>query len=581
MSSCAKRKFFVVHTLTKAFYTSIIVYVKKCLMVYKRCDMMNYRLHTPEGVKDYLPAEYAFKKQIENSIQTVFDKYGYQAIDTPAFEFAQVYEGMGGVDSKRMHKLLDRDGSILGLRPDITPAIARIASTAYSEGDIPLKFSYIGNCFRYNENYQGKMREFTQAGIEFIGVNSAKADTEVLEAAINALLASGLKDFRIDMGDVAFLQGVLEEAGISASDCEKIRESIVDKNYVKVAEIASSLDIREDVKTLFADLPLLIGDISLLEKMAVSVKNQKSLAALAHLHKIYDDLKEKGLEKYISFDFGVVGQMDYYTGIVFRGYAYGSGFSIVDGGRYDNMVKNFGADYPAVGLSININNLMSAISVQSDENGDKYLTFALAKGRLADKAMALLETMGITCDEMKEDSRKLIFTNEELKLKFFLAKATDVPTYVESGAADIGFVGKDTLLEENRNLYEVYDLGFGKCKFAVAGSESAWEIMKHSNDLRVATKYPNVAKEHFYHKKHQTIEIVKLNGSVELAPIVGLSDVIVDIVETGSTLKANGLSVLEDVCPISARMVVNRVSMKLEHKRIADIIKGLRELEDK
>lgn len=539
--------------------------------------MMNYKLHTPEGVKDYLPQEYAFKKQIENNIQAVFDKYGYKAIDTPTFEFAQVYEGMGGIDSKRMHKLLDRDGSILGLRPDITPAIARIASTAYDE--VPLRFSYIGNCFRYNENYQGKMREFTQAGVELIGINSVEADTEVFAAAVDSLISAGLKDFRIDIGDVSFLQGILEEAGISASDCERIRESIIDKNYVRVNEIAASLDIREDIKGIFAELPLLIGDISMLEKLSYSVKNQKSLAALAHLHKLYDALKEKGLEKYISFDFGVVGHLDYYTGIVFRGYAHGSGFSIVDGGRYDNMVKSFGADHPAVGFSININNLMSAIAYQQHETGDKYLTFALAKGRLADKAMSLLETMGITCDEMKEDSRKLIFTNEELKLKFFLAKATDVPTYVESGAADIGFVGKDTLLEENRNLYEVFDLGFGKCKFAVAGFAENWESLKRSNDLRVATKYPNVAKEHFYHKKHQTIEIVKLNGSVELAPIVGLSDVIVDIVETGSTLKANGLSVLEDVCPISARMVVNRVSMKLEHERIAKIIEGLRKLE--
>lgn len=208
----------------------------------------------------------------------------------------------------------------------------------------------------------------------------------------------------------------------------------------------------------------------------------------------------------------------------------------------------------------------------------KYLTFALAKGRLADKTMELLSELGITCDEMKEDSRKLIFTNEELKLKFFLAKATDVPTYVEYGAADIGIVGKDTLLEENRNLYEVLDLGFGKCRFAVAGPAEVKEKLSKSNDLRVATKYPNIAKEYFYHKKHQTIEIVKLNGSVELAPIVGLADVIVDIVETGSTLKANGLEVLEEVCPVSARMVVNRVSMKMEHERIINIVTGLKKL---
>lgn len=208
----------------------------------------------------------------------------------------------------------------------------------------------------------------------------------------------------------------------------------------------------------------------------------------------------------------------------------------------------------------------------------EYLTFALAKGRLADKTMELLEQMGITCDEMKENSRKLIFTNEELKLKFFLSKASDVPTYVESGTADIGIVGKDTLLEEGRNLYEVLDLKMGKCRFAVAGYKEIQDKLDNSMDLVVATKYPNIAKEYFYQKKHQTIEIVKLHGSVELAPIVGLSDVIVDIVETGSTLKANGLEVLADICPVSARVVVNRVSMKLQHERIAEIIEGLKKL---
>lgn len=203
----------------------------------------------------------------------------------------------------------------------------------------------------------------------------------------------------------------------------------------------------------------------------------------------------------------------------------------------------------------------------------RYLTFALAKGRLADKTMELLESIGFTCDEMKEKSRKLVFTNEDLKLKFFLAKATDVPTYVEYGAADIGVVGKDTLLEEKKNLYEVLNLGFGKCRMVVAGPEEMKSKLESGQDLlRVATKYPNIASDYFYHKKQQTVEIIKLNGSVELAPIVGLAEVIVDIVETGSTLKENGLYVLEEICPLSARMVVNRVSMKMEYDRITELI---------
>ena len=207
----------------------------------------------------------------------------------------------------------------------------------------------------------------------------------------------------------------------------------------------------------------------------------------------------------------------------------------------------------------------------------RYLTFALTKGRLAKKTMELLAQLGITCEEIQDkNSRKLIFVNEELKLKFFLAKGPDVPTYVEYGAADIGVVGKDTILEEGRKVHEVCDLGFGKCRMCVCGPKSAEELLKHHELIRVATKYPKIAKDYFYNKKHQTVEIIKLNGSIELAPLVGLSEVIVDIVETGSTLRENGLEVLEEVCPLSARMIVNPVSMRMENERIKELLVKLR-----
>lgn len=206
----------------------------------------------------------------------------------------------------------------------------------------------------------------------------------------------------------------------------------------------------------------------------------------------------------------------------------------------------------------------------------RYLTFALGKGRLAKKTLELFEQIGITCEEMKDPtSRKLIFVNEELKLKFFLSKGPDVPTYVEYGAADIGVVGRDTIMEEQRKLYEVLDLGFGKCRMCVCGPESARELLQGQERIRVATKYPNIAKDYFYNQKNQTVEIIKLNGSIELAPIVGLSEVIVDIVETGSTLRENGLVVLEEVCPLSARVVVNPVSMRMENERITKLLSDL------
>ncbi len=210
-------------------------------------------------------------------------------------------------------------------------------------------------------------------------------------------------------------------------------------------------------------------------------------------------------------------------------------------------------------------------------DNERYLTFALGKGRLAKKTMETFEKIGITCEEIKDPkTRKLIFVNEDLKIKIFLAKGPDVPTYVEYGAADIGIVGEDTILEEGRNIYEVLDLGFGKCRMCVCGPKESKELLEHQQLIRVATKYPKIAKHYFYDKKHQTVEIIKLNGSIELAPIVGLSEVIVDIVETGSTLRENGLEVLEEVCPLSARMVVNQVSMKMDYERITKLIADLK-----
>lgn len=208
---------------------------------------------------------------------------------------------------------------------------------------------------------------------------------------------------------------------------------------------------------------------------------------------------------------------------------------------------------------------------------NRYLTFALGKGRLAKKTLELFEHIGITCEEMKDQTtRKLIFVNEEEKLRFFLAKGPDVPTYVEYGAADIGVVGEDTILEENRGIHEVLDLGFGRCRMCVCGPKEAAGLLQRRELIRVASKYPRIARDYFYNTKHQTVEIIKLNGSIELAPIVGLSEVIVDIVETGSTLRENGLDVLEEVCPLSARMVVNPVSMKMQHERITSLLGALR-----
>lgn len=327
--------------------------------------MINKKLHTPEGVKDYLPFEFTIKSEIEHNIEYVFYKYGYYPIKSPTFEYMEVFDGKGSIDPMQMYKFLDRDGSILALRSDMTPAIARIASTAYDKKDIPLRFYYIENAFRYNENYQGKLREFTQAGIELIGINSYDADAEIIAVAINSLLASGLDDFRIDIGQVQFFNGLLEEAEFDKETCSQIQKFMNEKNFVAVEEIVQNSNTDKNIKTLFNQLPLLIGGKEILNKARKFIKNKISLEALYALEKIYEILECYSLNKYVSFDLSMIGNFDYYTGLIFRGYTYGTGFSILDGGRYDNLILNYGSNYPSVGFAIKINDLMNALMNQN------------------------------------------------------------------------------------------------------------------------------------------------------------------------------------------------------------------------
>lgn len=336
--------------------------------------MIINKLHTPEGVKDYLPLELKLKKTIECNIANVFKNYGYLPITSPTFEYNDVFCGMGGVKDNRVFKFLDRDGALLVLRPDMTPAIARIAATAYNKKQLPLKFYYIENMFRTNENYQGKLREFTQAGIEFLGVNSIEADAEVVSAAINALLEVGVKDFKIDLGHALFLKGVIEESGSNEELAGDIQGNIIKKNYVAVNELAENIE-NDNIKYILKELPLLIGDLSVIDKVKNKVTNQKSLESLNYLTELYSILKEMGFEKYVSFDLGVIGSMDYYTGLIFRGYAKGSGASILDGGRYDNMVEKFGLAMPAVGFALKVNELIKTVSTDIFDNIGYLVTF--------------------------------------------------------------------------------------------------------------------------------------------------------------------------------------------------------------
>ncbi len=624
---------------------------------------MQRLVHTPEGVRDIYGTEYAGKLAVEEKIQQVFHRYGYQDIQTPTFEFFDVFSReIGTRPSRDLYKFFDKEGNTLVLRPDFTPSIARCAAKYFMEEDRPLRFCYLGNAFSNTSELQGKLKEVTQMGCELIGDGSVQADAEMAAMMIAALKSTGLSDFQISIGQVEYYKGICREAGLSEEMELELREYISSKNYFGAEDFLIRKKVPEHHRSMLMKSAELQGGVEILEEASKAVTNERAIAAITRLEQLYQALCTYGVEGHVSFDLGMLSKYNYYTGVILKGYTYGAGDAIITGGRYDRLLGYFGRTRPAIGFMLAIDSLMEALSRHkisadlkervseivyspdtfgqavreaetrrrqgeaivlipetklqpepqpsvkeqpvraiaedntartSGENRTpirsgtflagakedmRYLTFALGKGRLADQTMALLESVGIVCEEMKDkSSRKLIFVNEELRLKFFLSKNPDVPTYVEYGAADIGVVGSDVLREENKRVYEVLDLGFGKCRMCVCGPKTAQALLKHHEMIRVASKYPNIAKDYFYNKKHQTVDMIKLNGSVELGPIVGLSDVIVDIVETGSTLRENGLDVLEEICPISARMIVNRVSMQMEADRIKNIIGMLRD----
>ena len=542
---------------------------------------MNKFTHTPDGLSDIFAAEYKRKKDIKTKAVEVFEKYGYNMVQTPTFEFSYIYDAAATLPTEQIFKFFDSDGQTLALRPDITTSIARMAATKLSESALPMKLSYVGSSFRNDEAYSSaRQREFTQTGIELLGDDSNEADAEVIKIAIETLKAAGLEKFKIDIGHIGFFNGLVEEAGLDNYAKEQLQCIFESKDEIAVKKFLDKCNVSAELKQIISQTPLMYGTTVVIENVLKDIPdlNPKSRAALENLQAVCEILEKEGCSEYLSVDLGMVPNLDYYTGIIIKGFSCKVGFSLVNGGRYDNLIEKFGKKMPATGISIEIERLMTALSNISSDDDDEYVTVALAKGRLADFAVDLFGKAGYDIAAMKEKSRKLIFEDTQNKLRFILVKAGDVPTYVEYGAADMGIVGKDTIMEEGKKVYEMLDLKFGHCKISVCGKDV--KQLSEKNLLRVATKYTSIAKDYFHNVKGQSVEIIKLNGSVELGPLIGLSDVIVDIVESGKTLEENGLKVLEDICELSARVILNRVNSKMKAVKMTEILDKLKTARD-
>lgn len=336
---------------------------------------MRQQMHTPEGVRDIYGIEYKKKLLIEEKLQKVLHLYGYQDIQTPMFEYFDVFgKEVGTIPSKDLYKFFDKEGNTLVLRPDITPSIARVATTIYESEDMPIRLCYKGNTFINHSNYLGRLRENTQLGAELIGVDDTHADAEIIAMAVESLKEVGLHDFQIHIGNVDFFEGLIKETKLEEADELRLREFIANRNSFGVDELLENKQSKTTVKTAFQILPDLIGGPEVLKEARKIALNSETLEAVKRLESIYEILVSYEVDKYVTFDFSMHGTYGYYTGIIFRGYTYGTGDAIVKGGRYDTLLEKFGKASPSVGFVIVVDELMSAFARQKVEIPCEYKT---------------------------------------------------------------------------------------------------------------------------------------------------------------------------------------------------------------
>ena len=395
-------------------------------------------LHTPEGVRDVYGKECARKLTIENIINNIFNLYGFHNVQTPTFEFFDIFnKERGSVPSKNLYKFFDREGNTLVLRPDLTPSIARIAAKNYMDVNVPIKICYNANTYINNSELQGKLKEITQLGCELIGDDSVEADAEMVALVVNSLKSAGFDKFLVEIGQVDFYKGLLEECGFEDDVEEELRVRIENKNFFGVEELLDSKDITSNVKDTFLKLPSLFGSSDVLDKAKELATNEKSLKAIEKLEEVYSILVDYGVADYISFDLGMLSNFNYYTGIIFKAYTYGTGDAIVAGGRYDKLLSQFGKDSAAIGFAVYMDQLLMAMSSQKMEGDTDYAYEVLIYDTELRKTALQLAT-GLREKGIKTE---LIPKKENISIDEY------VEFKKEDGAVNVTYVSKDGVKE--------------------------------------------------------------------------------------------------------------------------------------
>ena len=535
--------------------------------------MNRYQISTPEGTRDLLFKPARRLRAVEQRVRQSLEDRGYSEVITPAIEYYDVFaQANPAVGQENMLKIVDRAGRICVARPDNTTPIARIAATRLEGAELPVRLYYSQKVFRSIAEGHGHKSEFLQVGAELIGSDGLEADLDILTAAFSALEQAEAGSFRIELGHAEIYKALIEALGVDEQTAEDIRRLIENKSFAALGDALAPYQGSAAYQALCA-MPQLFGGVEVLDQVEHMTGNMRVLAAVAYLRRVYTALEQAGFGESVIIDLGLVHEMDYYTGIMFRGYLGGAGAAILAGGRYNALCAKFGRDLPAAGFGIDVERIAETGSEADNRQVRDTIRIALTKGRLEKKTLARMKAAGYDISELESPSRKLIFRLPDTNIEVVLAKAADVITYVEHGVCDLGVVGKDTIMEKGGSFYEMVDLGFGKCRFALATKKGKTVYGNYRTPV-IATKYPEVTRA-FFSRKNMDVETIKIEGSVELAPLLELADAIVDIVETGSTLKENGLEVMEDVAPISARVIVNLASAKMNKTAIQRIISDL------
>ena len=518
------------------------------------------------------------KERASFALRALYEAAGCRKYHMGRFEEYGLYqENRSFLSSEQVITFTDLDGRLLALKPDVTLSIAKTAQPAPSE---TLCYYYHENVYRPSAESH-TFKEISQMGLEMLGaVGEAQVQQAVCLAA-RSLDALGA-EWVLEVSHMGYLFGLFDALGVPDAARAKLLEKLREKNAHELRAAAGAAGLADAAAdTLCSVLDLSGAYAETMEKAAALCKNDAMRAAVAELEALAVPLEKAG--GVIRLDMTLAGEMEYYNGLVFQGYLKALPRPLLKGGRYDLLMQKFTPGAGAIGFAVYLDELdrLSAPlpPVQKNSTDRVMLNVALPKGRLGDKVYNLLAGIGYGCPEDYNTTRKLVVENPEAGIRYFLVKPSDVAIYVEHGAADVGIVGKDILTEASADVYELLDTGLGKCRMCVAAPADYKD--DPSRPVRVATKFVNIAKS-YYASMGRDIDIIKLNGSIELAPILGLSDVIVDIVETGTTLRENGLKVVTEFMPISARFIANKASYQFKHAEMDTMLEKLRaELQNK